>query len=206
MVTEAYLHDPCGASSLPFWKTNIVRVPEDILILREDDPRFKNLRGNIDEPYFKLIHRMDWVESPSLPEGFRFFFPDAATLSDHIALCYERERISVEELMMYRRHPTFSPDLWLAIDDERTGEIVASGIAELDASIREGVLEWIQVSPTHRKKGWGRAVVCELLRRMEGRADFVTVSGREKDPCCPQALYESCGFGGCVLWHVLRRV
>ena len=47
-----YLHDPCGASSLPFWKTNSIFIPDDLLILREDDPRLQeDHAGYIDTPY-----------------------------------------------------------------------------------------------------------------------------------------------------------
>ena len=206
MDMAEYLLDPCGASSLPLWKTNAVAVPDDLLILREDDPRLGELsRSCIDTPYFKLIHRMEHIDRPTLPNGFRFICPDEAALSDHIASCYESERVSASELKSYRHHPAYSSDLWLAILDERTGEIVASGIAELDTEIGEGILEWIQVSPACRRMGWGSIVVRELLYRMKDRASFVTVSGKEDDPSDPRALYERCGFGGKVIWHVLRK-
>ena len=201
-----YLHDPCGASSLPFWKTNNIFIPDDLLILREDDPRLQeDHAGYIDTPYFKLIHRMQGIEAPSLPEGYRFACPDERTLSEHIASCYEGERISEAQLAAYRLHPTYSPELWLAILDNSTGEIVASGIAELDRDVREGILEWIQVSPAHRRRGCGRIIVNELLFRLQGKAGFVTVSGKEDDPSSPRDLYEGCGFGGGVVWHVLRK-
>ena len=206
MEKTHYLHDPCGASSLPFWKTNCIQFPDDLLILREDDPRLKeDLAGYIDTPYFKLIHRMQGIEAPTLPEGYRFACPDERTLSEHIASCYEGERISEAELAAYRLHPTYSPDLWLVIVDDRTGEIVASGIGELDKDMGEGILEWIQVSSAHRRRGWGRIIVNELLFRMVGKASFVTVSGKEDDPSSPRALYEGCGFGGGIVWHVLRK-
>ena len=126
-------------------------------------------------------------------------------MSRHIAFCYDKERASEDELFAYRQRPTYSPDLWLAILDETTGEIIASGIAEVDRDIREGVLEWIQVSPTYRRRGWGRIIVKELLYRMTGRADFATVSGKLNDPSDPRAVYESCGFGGEAVWHVLHK-
>ena len=86
MEKAHYLHDPCGASSLPFWKTNSIFIPDDLLILREDDPRLQeDHAGYIDTPYFKLIHRMQGIEAPSLPEGYRFACPDERTLSEHIA-------------------------------------------------------------------------------------------------------------------------
>lgn len=203
---EAYLQDPCGASSLPYWKTNCIPVPENLLILREDDPRLDELcKACADTPYFKLIHRMQRVDPITLPKGFRFVLPDEAALCEHIAACYKSERVSASELAACRLRPTFSPDLWLAIIDEATDEIVASGIGEVDGEIREGILEWIQVSPACRRQGFGRIIVCELLLRMQGRVDFVTVSGKETDPFHPRTLYEGCGFGGGVVWHVLQK-
>lgn len=205
MDKETYLRDPCGASSLPFWKTNSIHIPEGLLILREDDPRLPAARQRYaDTPYFKLIHLMRQIQRPTLPNGFCFICPDEKTLADHIASCYVSERVTEGELKDYRRHPTFSPDLWLAVVNEKTGEVVASGIAELDASIREGILEWIQVSPACRRRGFGRLIVRELLFRMSGSVDFVTVSGKVDHPTAPRALYERCGFGGGVVWHVLH--
>lgn len=206
MDISTYLRDPCGASSLPFWKTNTVSVPDDHLILREDDPRLDSVGlGYDDTPYFKLIHHLQRVDAPTLPEGFRFIHPTEKELSAHIAACYDTERVSEAELRHYRCRSTFSQDLWLAVVDESTGEIVASGVAEVDRDVREGVLEWIQVSPAYRLRGWGRIIVNELLFRMKGRADFVTVSGKLHDPSDPRAVYSSCGFGGEVVWHVLRK-
>ncbi len=205
MKKEVYLSDPCGASSLPFWKTNSISVPPNLLILREDDPRLGELRDvGTDTPYFKLIHPMERVDRSALPKGFRFVLPDEGALSEHIVACYRSERASAGELAACRLRPTFSSDLWLGIVDGMTDEIVASGIAELDTDIREGILEWVQVSPAYRRQGFGRAIVCELLTRLQGRADFVTVSGKENDPLRPRALYERCGFGGGVVWHILQ--
>ena len=202
---EAYLQDPCGASSLPYWKTNCIPVPENLLILREDDPRLDELcKACADTPYFKLIHRMQRVDPITLPKGFRFVLPDEAALCEHIAACYKSERVSASELAACRLRPTFSPDLWLAIIDEATDEIVASGIGEVDGEIREGILEWIQVSPAYRRRGLGRFLVCELLRRMQGRAQFATVSGRVNNPDKPFALYTGCGFKNPVIWHVIK--
>ena len=202
MDMKTYMLDPCGASSLPFWKTNAIAIPDDLLILRADDPRLLAARRRYtDTLYFKLIHPMTHIVRPSVPKGFRFICPDEKAISEHIASCYDDVGVTSDALSAYRHHPTFAPDLWLAVVSERTGKIVASGIAELDTDIREGILEWIQVSPEHRGRGWGSIIVRELLFRMIGRADFVTFSGKEDDPLAPRALYEHCGFGGNVIWH-----
>ena len=89
--------------------------------------------------------------------------------------------------------------------DTTNGRVVASGIAEVDPGIREGTLEWIQVSPDYRRKGLGRYIVNGLLQRLYGKADFVTVSGKLNNPGNPLALYCSCGFTDCVVWHIVRK-
>ena len=95
--------------------------------------------------------------------------------------------------------------LWLAVKDNLTEITVATGIAELDIRIGEGILEWIQVSPEYRHMELGTFVVNELLRRMKGNADFVTVSGKVNNKTNPLALYERCGFSEKVIWHVLSK-
>ena len=207
MEKQDYLQDPCRASSLPFWKTNSIQVPANLLILREDDPCLSGLSQiRTDTPYFKLIHHMQHIDRPRLPDGFRFIAPDETALSRHITACYASERATVSELAAYRLRPTYAPDLWLAIVNEGSTEIVASAIAELDPDIQEGILEWIQVSPAYKHRGFGRLVVQEALYRLQGRADFVTVSGKENDPSNPRILYERCGFTDGVIWHVLEKV
>ena len=207
MEKETYLADPCRASSLPFWKTNSVTVPEGMLILREDDPRLGKVSPScIDTPYFKLIHSMQRIDRTALPMGYCFITPNETALSDHISSCYASERVSASELASYQFHPTYAPDLWLAIQDNETKAVIASGIAELDTDIREGILEWIQVSPAYRRQGFGQLIVNELLSRLQGRADFVTVSGKQNDLLNPRALYERCGFGAGTIWHILTNM
>ena len=36
MTAEEYRKDPCRASSLPFWKTEGLRLPATLRVLRED--------------------------------------------------------------------------------------------------------------------------------------------------------------------------
>ena len=70
---------------------------------------------------------------------------------------------------------------------------------------KEGVLEWIQVSPNYRGKGLGKFIVRELRWRMRDKAEFVTVSGRVDNPSHPDILYKRCGFSNEEIWHVLRK-
>lgn len=207
MTSEEYKKAPARASSLPLWKTNSIAVPEGMLIVRDDG--FTGVpEGFRDERYFKLVHRMKGLRPLPVPGGFTLVTPSAQALSRHVASCYERERISPEELMEREKSPYYRAELRIALADEG-GTIAASGIAELDPEAGEGVFEWIEVSPGYRRRGLGRFIVNELLLRLCGAeapgAEFATVSGRADSPHCPARLYKACGFGEEVIWHVMTR-
>lgn len=202
MNKETYLADPCGASALPLWKTEQTRIPEGMTVIRDDRFDAAQCKGT-DEPYFRLIHRLEQIRQPELPAGFSPVSCSTEQFARHIRACYTEEGATAEELEQYRQRPVYDPDLWIAAADPE-GRIAASGIAELDRRTGEGSLEWIQVSPEYRHRGLGRYIVCELLRRLKDKAEFVTVSGRVNNEGNPQALYLACGFGNPVIWHVIR--
>ena len=175
-----------------------------MLILRDDE--FENdLSFGIDDPYFKLIHRMKQVECLPLPEGFEIIQCNAEELPDHIRECYDEVNISAEMLRRNEMAPGYDPGLRIAVSERNRKKIVASGIAEYDPQVREGVLDWIQVSPAFRRRNLGRFIVCELLHRLQEKADFVTVSGRVNHPDHPLELYRSCGFTDLTIWHIITR-
>lgn len=205
ITREQYLADPCKVSSIPYWKAKSITVPDGIKILHQDEYDSAENKHFVDEPYFRLIHNLKGLAEPVLPQGYSLC---AATLSEyaaHISSCYEEIGITVEELQNYTLRPVYDAALWLAVKDDQTDKIVATGIAESDREIGEGVLEWIQVSQGHRGKGLGRYIVSELLWRMKSKAGFATVSGQRNNPTNPEALYRKCGFTGNNVWHILRK-
>ena len=199
---EAYKKDPCRASSLPFWKIEQTVIPSHLRIIR-DDEMTENVDAGTDDPYFKMVHRLNTVSDAALLDGFVLTSADPEELAAHVRECYAAERVTADELRSYTRTAVYDAALWLVVRDGATGRIAASGIGALDTRIGEGVLDWIQVSPAYRRKGLGTFIVCELLRRMRGKAAFVTVSGRINNPTKPMALYQACGFTDPVIWHVL---
>ena len=205
MEQEVYLANPCKASSLPFWKTNLINIPDNMKIVLEEDVASIAVQGYTDERFFKLIHRMKDIKKPVLDNQYEIVCCEVSEYAKHINACYDDVGISVEELMNYQTHTVYDRDLWIAVTESGQNKVVASGIAELDADIKEGILEWIQVSPKHRGKGLGKFVVNELLWRMKDKAEFVTVSGKVDNPTNPRELYIACGFSGEEIWHVMRR-
>ena len=205
MRVGEYILNPCRASSLPFWKTEILVLPENMQVERDDLFDKDLYAGFDDDKFFKLCHNLQKIGKSSLPKGFALKECEFEKIAKHIETCYEGAP-NINELLVYQDHPTYSPSLWIAIEDEKSGQIVASGVAEIDKQINEGVFEWIQVSKEFRHKGFGQFVVNELLFRLKKLgALFVTVSGRVDNPTNPLCLYRVCGFEDEVIWHVLTK-
>ena len=205
LTKEQYLADPCKAASIPYWKAKSITIQDGMKILHQDEFDDAGYQQYIDELYFRLIHNLKGLVEPVLPQGYSLCTATLSEYAAHISSCYVGIAITEEELQCYTFRPVYDVALWLAVKDEYTGTIVATGIAELDREIDEGILEWIQVSQAHRGKGLGRYVVSELLWRMKGKAGFATVSGQCNNAANPEKLYRKCGFTGNDVWHILRK-
>lgn len=158
-----------------------------------------------DAPYFRLKHDLKDISTAG-SDAFTCRTAaedDIPLMADLINRSYTDLSVTAEQLQGYRKTAAFAPDLWIIAYDAQTQTCVGCGIADFDPEAREGVLEWIQVLPGHRGCGAGRFIVNELLRRMAGKADFATVSGRVNNATNPEPLYRRCGFSGDDVWHIL---
>ncbi len=204
MTLREYLSDPCGRLSIPYWKARTVQAPPHMRIVHEREYTAADFPGYRDEPYFRLMHDLRGIPAAGAAFTVRTAVgEDLPLLADIINRSYTDLSVTVAQLQGYRAAPVFAADLWLIVLDAATGNAVGCGIADLDPEAREGVLEWIQVLPEHRRRGAGQCIVHELLRRMAGRADFATVSGRVGNSTNPEGLYRRCGFTGTDVWHIL---
>lgn len=88
---------------------------------------------------------------------------------------------------------------------KKSDTVAAGGIADYDRETKELILEWIQVLPHYRRKGYGQLTVNSLLLKMQDIAEFATVSGKVNNPANPQELYRKCGFTGNDVWHILTQ-
>ena len=199
-----YIENPCRTSSIPYWKAVSISVPENMKILHQDEFNAQLLTAYVDEPYFRLMHDLKSVALVAVPEGYLLCQGTVAEYASHIHECYG-STMTAEEVRGFTERKVFCPQLWIVLRDNSTGEIVATGIGELDREIGEGVLEWIQVSKEHRGRGLGCYIVRELLWRMRDIAKFATVSGQCNNPSNPEKLYRKCGFIGDDIWHVMKR-
>lgn len=204
LTRKQYLENPCRAASIPYWKTACIAIPDNMKIVHDSEFDTELLKRYHDEPYFRLQHSMLEVEPVSLPEGYSLQEASVPDFVEHINSCYEDLGITVPEMQRNLLREQYNSELWLAVKEGCRGKIVATGIAELDREIGEGVLEWIQVSKDYRRRGLGSYLVSELLWRMRKAAKFVTVSGKCNNPDYPERLYRKCGFWGNDVWHILR--
>ncbi len=202
---QDYLRNPCGELSIPYWKAKQIILPEGMKILHQSQWSEMKADSFTDEPYFRLIHRLQVLLPPQLPQGYSLCDASLGDYAEHINQCYGDMHMTEAELQGYTTRPVYVPSLWLAVREDSTHEVAATGIAELDRDCGEGALEWIQVSEQHRSRGLGTYLVAELLWRMKDMARFVTVSGRCGDPNNPEGLYRKCGFTGNDVWHILRK-
>lgn len=147
--------------------------------------------------YYRLSYRPDQPVKPVLPPGLRF--AEASVDADAVAR-FIGDTARVDD---WRRHPVLAPGLWVwAMDGDTPVGLV---VGEFDAGMHEVSIEWVQVAPEYQKRGIGRALVCEVLRRLDTRAAFVTAAGEVEDRDNHGAFFRRCGFTGQDVWWLLGR-
>ena len=173
----------------------------DIAILNERIDFFSS-REIIIEQYFKLSHDLQ-VINHTLCDDIIFknvdFDSELALVVEVINDCYDDISVNQALVKSWTTEAQFSPDLWIwAIDKAK--KIVGLGIAEIDLTIKEGSLEWIQVKSEFQKRGYGSLIVNKLLNVLKSKVDFVTVSGKVKTA----SFYQNCGFTNKVIWNIIK--
>jgi GNAT superfamily N-acetyltransferase len=199
-----------------YWSRSREQLPNlsqnlDFALVHQDYlPSFPVSKFAVQTPYFRLIHKADETEQlVHLPQGFAFVdvnvFQEVDAIASLIGQCYPDLQPDAETVKGWFEHPTFDSSLWIWVMDVAKGIPVGLGIAELDETIQEGSLEWIQVLPAYRGLGLGKSIVQRLLLRFGKRVKFTTVSGEADNTTRPEALYRSCGFKGIDVWWLLSQ-
>lgn len=205
-LTE-YLKSPCSASSLPYWKQKNIVIPENMKIVHDKDFAADKFSDYIDEPYFRLYHDLksigqthkDSVETVSATPDLTDDFVEIINAS------YDDLIVTKEQIESYTKTPVYNSRLWILLKDKKTGKFIGGGIADYDNEASELILEWIQVLPRYRGRGYGQIIVNSLLAKMQGKAKFATVSGKVNNVTNPESLYRKCGFKGNDIWHILYK-
>lgn len=206
---QEYLKNPCGLLSIPYWKEQSLTLPDNMKIVNDEEYKDFYKEEYTEKLFFKIIHKLDTINIIKLSANYTIDTININTqLEDVVEIinnCYTDIRVNLDEVKKWTKRAVFDNSLWVYIKEIQNNKIVALGIAELDKDIKEGVLEWIQVLPNYQGKGLGQSIVNELLNRMIGKVDFVTVSGEVDNLTNPEALYRKCGFTGNDVWHIMTK-
>ena len=193
---EEYLKNPTSASSLSYFKSNTININKKIEIVDKVED------NTLNKYYFKLVHYLDNIQDIKLDDNYIFTDANINEFNDHINSCYDDININVEVLKEYQNSIVYEEKLWIAIKDVNNNKIIGSIIASFDKDIKEGYIEWLQISKEYRCLGLGFVLVNELLRRLKNKAQFVTVSGDVNNPYHPLSLYQKCGFGEIKIFKI----
>lgn len=207
MELKKYLENPCGLLSIPWWKHIRMTLPPHITILHHREYAPEAASGCREQVYFRLSRDLRNIPQFSAA-GFRIepFSPDDAALTAAIInTSYKDIQITESQVLAMQNSPAFCPGLWILAREDGSGKAAGCAMGEYDPESGEMSIEWVQVLPAFRRKGIGRALVSELLRRAPAEARFVTVSGQAENPENPEGLYRRCGFSGMDYWHILRK-
>lgn len=191
-----YITDPARACFLSYHKNENTELPSDMRVVRGDDYKPELYKGFDDTVYTKLILRDKQVDKPVYPEGFKLVTPTKEQLTAHIAQCFpDGETPDSIDLWRYMEY------FMVALVDVTTGRIVASAAADVDFGVKEGSIDWVEVSPRYRRKGLGTYLVTELIYRFRRFSDFISVSTKD---FAALALFQKCGFSEDCAWHILK--
>lgn len=212
---EEYLTNPCGLLAIPYWKEKRLTLPDNMRIVNDKELlnsyEYKNsYKEEYDEElFFRLIHNLKIINPINLSDNYTIGTININTqLADVVNIinnCYTHIGVNLDQVKEWTKSIVFDNSLWVYIKEIQTNKIVALGIAEIDKEVKEGALEWIQVLPEYYGKGLGQVIVNEILNRMIGKANFVTVSGEVDNSTNPEALYRKCGFIGDDIWHIMTK-
>ncbi len=146
--------------------------------------------------YFKLVPLTETVTNVS----------DSKIHAGFINDCYGEDTIHPQILDKLKEKSGFFDEGWFIIGQKN--QPIASAIVLLNKSpITEGYLDWIQVSPKYRGKGFGKQIVSESIRRIINNSEnnrIITVVGETNNPTNPLSLYKSLGFDKISKWTLFQ--
>ncbi len=178
----------------------------DCLILHEDYYRLiKNdlINYQIDE-MTPLIYRGQLTDY-SLHHDFRIDHFNFMIDKDYNDACflinsaYKGHHHKQEEIKSWTKDMAFDPCLWFWITEKKTNDRAALAISTYQAKTKETYLDWIQVSPKYHKKGLGKVLVYETIKRAFSKSNIIRVTGIADD------FYKKCGFINIEKWYFIKK-
>lgn len=208
MTLQEYLENPCGLLSIPYWKAQKTNIPEHMKIIHNQDFSEDMLCEFNDTEYFRYKHNLKKVDKSELQSEYCITTITESQFSQLVELINNSYthlgiKVDIEQVKGWTSTEVYAPDLWTAIFKDYI--MIGAIIADYDKIAKEAIIEWMQVLPEYRGIGIASAILNDSLQRMQGRADFVTVSGMVNNKSKPEMIYRKCGFIGNDVWHILFR-
>lgn len=208
MTLQEYLENPCGLLSIPYWKAQKTNIPEHMKIIHNQDFSEDMLCEFNDTEYFRYKHNLKKVDKSELQSEYCITTITESQFSQLVELINNSYthlgiKVDIEQVKGWTSTEVYAPDLWTAIFKDYI--MIGAIIADYDKIAKEAIIEWMQVLPEYRGIGIASAILNDSLQRIQGRADFVTVSGMVNNKSKPEMIYRKCGFIGNDVWHILFR-
>ncbi len=92
---------------------------------------------------------------------------------------------------------TFDPKLWFFIRDKKEDELIGISVSTFEQDVKEVDIDWMYIRTRYHKKGIGRFMIEETVRRSKG-AKIIRVSGKNE-------FYKKCGFAPRGIWVWLAK-
>lgn len=123
---------------------------------------------------------------------------DAAAIAARVALhreVWNSSRFTADGYRRLRERPVYRPDLDL-VAATPDGDLAAYAIVWWDEATRTGEFEPVGTAVRHRRRGYGKALLRDALRRLHviGAEHAVVISATSEETAPSRALYESTGF------------
>ncbi len=114
-----------------------------------------------------------------------------------------RRLTSPERLRRHVQAPYFDPDGWFFLVESVSGQPVGLAVSGYCPELSEGFIDWIEVIPRLRHRGFGMLLAEECIRRLAPKSRFITTQGSLDAPFVHGDLYRKCGFGSIRQWTIL---
>jgi GNAT superfamily N-acetyltransferase len=155
---------------------------------------------------FRLVHSLSHIGTVE-NEDYMACTASPSEEADEIARLINlgvRANLGADTVREWTGRKEYYPYFWIYAVERSTCQKVAVFVSEFDNEIKEGYLDWIQVPPAYRRRGIGRLLMYETLKRMSAIADFATVSGTDDEEAA-YLFYTSCGFYG-HKWYEYKKI
>ncbi|MCC8072949.1 MAG: hypothetical protein LIO62_02335 [Clostridiales bacterium] len=128
---ESYISQPCRMLSIPYWKSKNIILPNDILIVHDENFSEEYLNEYTDEEYFRIYHPLQVVEE-TIPEWLLFKTVEEDDMNTVVSIIndsYSDLSVNITQMIGYTQSKVYNRNLWIIVYDKHSTEPIGCGIA-----------------------------------------------------------------------------